>query len=501
MINLIRVKWDSIIVALWQHITLTILSLCIASLISIFLAILALKYRKISNIILQITGILQTIPSLAILAIMIPIVGIGFPAALTALVIYALLPIFQNTFIGLNNTDKTLIESAKSLGLSNNQILWKIRFPLAKDNIIAGLRTAVVMIVGTATLAALIGAGGLGTFILLGIDRNNTNLILIGAILSAILAIIFTNLIKLIGNFKFKFKVIIISVILIITTIGNIIPNMNTHHKNEIVIAGKLGSEPSILINMYKDLLIKSNPKLNIVLKSNFGNTSFLYNALKSNNIDIYPEFTGTIISDIYKANVPRGSSSHKTYDLAKYDANKMNLKIGKPMKFNDTYAIAVKKIIAKKYGLYTIGDLRKLDDVKAGMTAEFLNRTDGWPLIKTVYKLNNVNTISFDPSLRYKALNQNKVLLTDAYSTNSNIEQYKLKILKDNKHVFPVYQAVPIMNKKFNEKNPEIIRILDKLNNKITNKQMQKMNYLVNVKHDSPKKVAKHFLIKNNLI
>lgn len=164
--------------------------------------------------------------------------------------------------------------------------------------IMSGVRTSAIMIIGTATLAALVGAGGLGSFILLGIDRNNSSLILIGAISSAILAILFGGLIKILQNKKPK--TILISLILtVIIVVLSLLPRGSGSSK-KLVIAGKLGAEPEILINMYKEL-IEEESDHRVELKPNFGKTSFLYEALKSKSIDIYPEFSGTITSTLIK--------------------------------------------------------------------------------------------------------------------------------------------------------------------------------------------------------
>ncbi|MDE7506367.1 ABC transporter permease, partial [Streptococcus agalactiae] len=142
---------------------------------------------------LQITGIFQTIPSLALLGLFIPFMGIGTVPAVVALIIYALFPILQNTVTALMQIDANLIEAATAFGMTRWERLKKFELALSMPVIISGIRTASVMIIGTATLASLIGAGGLGSFILLGIDRNNPSLILIGAISSAVLAIIFSG--------------------------------------------------------------------------------------------------------------------------------------------------------------------------------------------------------------------------------------------------------------------------------------------------------------------
>ncbi len=155
------------------------------------------------------------------------------------------------------------------------------------------------MIIGTATLAALISAGGLGTFILLGIDPNTPVLTLIGAISSALLAIIFSSLIRLLQHLKPRYTVI--TLLLIFLGIGGIsLYQSGLFKEDKVTIAGKLGSEPDILIQMYKEL-IEDNSDVEVELKPNFGKTSFLFSALENQQIDIYPEFTGTVLESLVK--------------------------------------------------------------------------------------------------------------------------------------------------------------------------------------------------------
>ena len=172
------------------HLKLTLLSLLAAMLVAIPLGIFLYRFPSISKPVLYFTGLLQTIPSIALLALMIPFLGIGVLPAIVALFLYALLPILRNTVIGFISVDPQLKKVATAIGLSNAQKLRLIELPLAMPMILTGIRTAAVINVGTATLAAFIGAGGLGEFIVTGLALNNTHLILQGAIPSALLAIL-----------------------------------------------------------------------------------------------------------------------------------------------------------------------------------------------------------------------------------------------------------------------------------------------------------------------
>lgn len=185
-----EMRWSEVIEATSVHIQLVFFSMLIAIVLGIGLGILITRVPKLTTIVLGGAGIMQTIPSLALLGFMIPIFGIGVNTAIAALFLYSLLPIIRNTYTGIKDVNKATVEAAKGMGMTSLQVLLKVELPLAIPMIMAGVRTAAVINVGTATLAAFIGAGGLGDFIFLGITRGIDGLILLGAIPAALLAII-----------------------------------------------------------------------------------------------------------------------------------------------------------------------------------------------------------------------------------------------------------------------------------------------------------------------
>jgi osmoprotectant transport system permease protein len=181
---------DKLLTQTAQHLGLTFISLLLAIIIGLPLGILIARKSKLAGTVLGFAGILQTIPSIALLGFMIPLLGIGAKPAIVALLIYALLPIIRNTYTGIIGIDRHIIEAAKALGMSKRQVLFRVELPLAMPVLLAGIRTATVINVGVATLASYIAAGGLGEFIFGGISLNNSNMILAGAIPAALLAII-----------------------------------------------------------------------------------------------------------------------------------------------------------------------------------------------------------------------------------------------------------------------------------------------------------------------
>lgn len=195
---------DKLLMQTLQHIGLTFISLLIAVIIGLPLGIFIARKKAFAGAVLGIAGVLQTIPSIALLGFMIPLLGIGAKPAIVALFIYALLPIIRNTYTGILGVDAAVTEAATAMGMSQKQVLFKVELPLAMPVILAGIRTATVINVGVATLASYIAAGGLGEFIFGGISLNNTNMILAGAIPAALLAIIFDFLLSRLQHVKLK---------------------------------------------------------------------------------------------------------------------------------------------------------------------------------------------------------------------------------------------------------------------------------------------------------
>jgi osmoprotectant transport system permease protein len=186
------------------HIGLTFISLILAMVIGISLGIFISRRQRWAGLVLGIAGILQTVPSIALLGFMIPLLGIGPKPAIAALFLYALLPIIRNTYTGITGVPPAVMEAARSLGLNRWQMLRKVQLPLAMPVLLAGIRTATVINVGVATLAAYIAAGGLGEFIFGGIALNNTHMMLAGAIPAALLALLFDWLLSRLQQMNLK---------------------------------------------------------------------------------------------------------------------------------------------------------------------------------------------------------------------------------------------------------------------------------------------------------
>lgn len=180
---------EQVFEALMRHMQITLIAVGLAVIIGVPIGIIITKHKKIANIVLGVANIFQTLPSLALFGLIIPILGIGLTPSIFVLFLYALLPIIKNTYIGIESVDPSAIEAGRGMGMKKIQILTMVEVPLALPVIMGGIRISTVINIGTATIAALIGAGGLGDFIFRGISMNNNNMILTGAVPTALLAI------------------------------------------------------------------------------------------------------------------------------------------------------------------------------------------------------------------------------------------------------------------------------------------------------------------------
>lgn len=502
-IDVFQKRQDVLLETIWEHLQISLIALIIAIVIAVPLGLLLTRYIKVAEPIIGVAAVLQTIPSLAVLAFLIPFFGIGTTPAIIALTAYGLLPILRNTYTGIKEVNPSLKEAATGMGMNSFKRLTKVELPIAMPVIMAGIRTSMVLIVGTTTIAALIGAGGLGELILLGIDRGaDINLILLGAIPAALLAIVLDIILR---GFEFiskragfkSFVAMLIIAVLVVTT-----PFLfNGDKKADLVIGAKLGAEPAILINMYK-ILIEDATDLDVELEKGLGKTAFVFSALEQGSIDIYPEFTGTAIVT-HLGEKAESNNPEEVYKQAKEGMNKKyDMAFLQPMTYNNTYAVTTTKELAKKYGLQSIGDLKKVENqFTAGFTLEFKDRYDGYVGMQEVYNLDIATVKTMEPGIRQQALSDGEVDVIDAYATDSYMIEFDLVALDDPKNLFPPYQGAPLLREETLIKYPELEEILNQLGGKITDDQMRQMNYQVDYKNKSPEKVAQNYLTEQGLL
>lgn len=260
--------------------------------------------------------------------------------------------------------------------------------------------------------------------------------------------------------------------------------------KEKVTVGAKHFNEGYILSEILSQLLESSGYE--VERKFNLGGTLICYEALKNNEIQVYPEYTGTIKEEILKV-----KDKISTDSIRSLTQKNLNLTFSAPYGFNNTYALTMKKNLANKLNIKTISDLKNHPNLKIALSYEFVKRQDGWVNLAKIYDLPQT-PVGIEHGLAYSALEEGKIDLTDAYSTDGEITKYDLVILEDNKNFFPDYSAVSLYRPELDEK---IKSIFNTLSGKISASEMQKMNAAVLYENKSFAQVANEFLASKNLI
>ncbi|MGL5378738.1 ABC transporter permease/substrate-binding protein [Clostridium sp.] len=505
---------QQILSLLLDHIKLTAISVGFAILIGIPLGILISYKKKLNKPILSVANVVQAIPSMALLGFLVPFLGIGTTPAIITVILYSLLPIIKNTFTGIDNINPTTLEAAKGIGLTRFQILTKIQIPLALPVIMAGVRISAVTAVGLMTMAAFIGADGLGFLVFSGIRTVNNNQILAGAIPACILALLVDFIVATVekivtpanmqGTSKStrKTQKIILIIGTLLIGISIIFSSLSGIIKSDKVIniGGKDFTEQSISVHLVSEL-IENKTDISVNRKIDLGGTQVVFSAMNAGDIDMYVEYMGTAYTDMLKYSPI--SDMEKVYDVVKKEfKEKYNIDVLDPMAFNNTYVLAVTKETAEKYNLETISDFALVSkNLTSGNTFEFLNREDGLPGLKKLYNFNLKEEKAVDGAPRYVALVNGDIDVIDGFATDGLMKKYDLKILEDDKNLFPPYYAIPVVKEEVLEEYPEIKPLIKELGEVLTSEVMMELNYKVDELQMDPATVARDFLIENNLI
>ncbi|MDQ0206042.1 ABC transporter permease/substrate-binding protein [Alkalicoccobacillus murimartini] len=496
-------RQDMLWTALWEHLQLSIISLLIAVFIAVPIGILLSRKDRMAEFIIGIAAVLQTIPSLALLGFMILFVGIGTTPAIIALTAYALLPILRNTYTGIKEVNPAIREAARGMGMSTYRSLIKVELPIALPTVMAGIRTSMVLIVGTATLAALIGAGGLGDLIMTGIQRSNNEYILLGAIPAALLALIFDGILRVTERLtkRNSYKPVIAVIGLALAIIFVPMIAMRGTIGPDLVVGGKMGAEPEIVGNMYKHL-IEDGTDLTVQVQGNLGATDFVFNALRVGDIDMYPEFSGTIVGELL-ALEDFSYDPDEAYEQAREGIfDEYQFRFLEPMLYNNTYALAVTREVAEENNLETISDLERFkDEWTFGFSFEFVDRQDGYAGFADQYGFELADVRSLDAATGIQAVANGEVQVTDVYSTDAQIVEQDLVVLEDDQNLFPPYQGAPLIRQDTLDKHPELEDILNQLENELSEEDIQELNFRVDIEDENPSDVAWDYLVEIGLL
>ena len=483
-----------------QHIEISFISIILAIFIGGIIGIVIAENKKSAKPTLNIINFLYTIPSISMLGFLIPFSGVGNTTAIIALVIYALLPMVRNTYTGISQVDNNMVEAAKAMGSTRNQILWKIKIPLAMPVILSGIKSMITMTIALTGIASFIGAGGLGVAIYRGITTNNSAMTFIGSLLIAILAVVVEFIFNVLEKYVNKRKRIqkkysLIFIVLILCLFAGMIPQK----KDTLKIATKPMTEQYILGEMLT-LYIEQETNLQVeVTQGVGGGTSNIEPALEKGEFDMYPEYTGTGWNMVLKN---EGNYDESMFKKLQKGYQRKGLEWQGMYGFNNTYGLAVRKEIADQYQLKTYSDLKNISNqLIFGAEYDFFEREDGYDALCKTYNLNFKETMDMDIGLKYQALNQGKVDVMTIFTTDGQLSNDQIVVLEDDQHFYPSYMCGNVVRSDVLKKHPELKKVLKKLSYKINDLQMAKMNDFVESKGKEPKEVAKSYLKKLKLL
>jgi osmoprotectant transport system permease protein len=513
--SFLKQNWPELSTLLRQHLSLVLISTLVAVAIGIPTGILITRRKSLRGPVLGIANIMQTIPSLALFGFLIPlpfIGGIGARTAIVALVVYALLPIIRNTVTGVVGVDANVREAAVAMGMTNRQILWQVELPLAMPVIITGVRVAMVIAIGVATIAAAVGAGGLGVYIFRGLRQYDNNLLLAGALPAALLALTADFSLGLLerhfslpnrrkGKASSRAKVIALVVVAVIALAiffgkyfrGGGSSQPAPANSARIVVGSKDFTESAILAEIVAQMLearggtVERNYELG-------GNLP--HDAMLAGRLDLYPEYTGTSYTAILHHQPV--TDPRAVYEQVKAEyAQKFGVAVSEPLGFENTFAILIRGAEARKLKLKTISEATPYAvNWRAGFGQDFMSRADGYPGFSKAYGLKFADQPrEMDLSLTYIALASGKVDLIAGNSTEGRIAALDLFQLEDDRHYFPPYEAVYMVRQDSLPRVPALREVLAKLAHAITTEEMRQMNYQVDANKRNQAEVVREWI------
>ena len=488
-----------------QHLLLVAVSTLAAVAAGVPLGILAARRPRLGAPVVWLVNAAQTIPSLAMFGFLLPlpfIGGLGARLAITVLIVYALLPIVRTTVAGIKSVDPALVEAGLALGMTPGQLLRQVQLPLALPSIVAGIRVAAVIGVGTATIAAAVGAGGLGEYIFRGLSMVDPTVILAGAIPAALLALALDGGLTLAeravrGAVAGRRRVpawvplaavagLAVAILWVFTTGSRSAATIRVGSKNftEQIVLGELLAQT-----------IEARTGLRVERRLNLGGTFICDRAIRAGDIDLYVEYTGTAHTAIFKQ--PVDTDPQRVFADVRNRYADVHLTLLDPLGFENTFAILVRGDDARRLNLRTIEDAAPhTPEWQAGFGYEFLQRADGYPGLAGTYGLRfRAPPRAMDLSLIYRALADRQVDLIAGDATSGLIQAYDLVMLGDNRRYFPPYDAAPVLRSTTLAAHPELRDAVMSLAGRIPIAEMRRMNHAVDAERRDPADVVREFL------
>lgn len=470
------------------HLLLTVAAMVASAAISLPLGIWASQSPGVKKPLLATVSVIQTVPSLAILALMVALLGgqIGFLPAFLALMMYSMLPIVRNTVAGLDSIPADVVEAARGIGMAPRQILVKIRIPLALPIIIAGIRTATVWTVGLATLSTLVGATSFGNYIFTGIQTRNIVAITVGSLAAALMAIILDSVIGGIQwlaendvttttqqKYKMMRGAVTAAVVALIAVVAlTFLPKP----KADIIIGAKAFTEQYILAGFLARTL--ENAGYRVEQRTGLG-SDIAFDATQSGNIDLYMEYSGTLWANHMEREDNPGRQQI-LQETTSYVEDRGLVSIG-PSGFQNLYAFAMRRDRAEELGVKTIEDLIPIaSQLVCGSDLEFFGRPE-WLRVRDLYAFDFEKKLTFDAALMYNAVDDRQVDLITAYTTDGRVAAYDLLILEDPRDALLPYDGMYLASKNA-ASDPGFLEAMTPLVNAVPDEVMREANKIVDV-------------------
>ena len=501
------------------HLSLAVPAIAVGVLISVPLGILCVKSAAVRGPVMTVISLVQTVPSIALLAIMVAVLGgtIGYRPAFIALLVYSILPIVRNTIVGLDSVDPAMREAARAVGMRPLQQLVKVELPLAFPVILAGIRTATVWVVGIATLSTPVGAPSLGNYIFSGLQLRDWQRVLFGCIATMSLSLVLDQLIALIETSLQRRRLAVVwsataalgglliiglspqfltgtdrgfSRLAITQTVKEKTPAEETTVQplagQTVTIGAKGFTEQLILTELLAAEIETAGGQAERL--GNMGST-IVFDALAKNTVDVSVDYTGTLWSTVFKEPEPLNRAAMLAAVTGRLFSEYGIVALGS-LGFENTYAMVVKAEQAEARGFSTIADITPLADrLRIGGDPEFFGRPE-WERVRSLYGLSAIEQVGMDSTFMYQAVADGQVDLAAGFSTDGRIDAYGLSVLEDSREAFPPYDALLLLSPKAAAKR-ELVAILRPLVNRISAAAMRAANRSVDEDGDTPGEAA----------
>jgi osmoprotectant transport system permease protein len=487
------------------HVALSLAALCAGGVVAVPLGVWSSRRPRASAVISAVSGAAQTVPSLALLAFMVPVLAalgaraIGYTPALIALTVYSVLPILRNTVAAMRGLDPSVLEAADGVGMTAGQRLFSVELPLAAPLIVAGVRTSVVWTVGTATLSTPVGATSLGDYIFAGLQTGNHRSVFVGCVASAALALSLDALVALAerGFVRRRASMWIGAAVLLVAIASSaaaVLVRARAGSSATITIGAKTFTEQYILSRaLAAQIELRTGNGTARVLDS-LGST-VVFDALRSNQIDAYVDYTGTLWTSVLRRTDVLRDRRRLRAELDRELRARFGVRIVASLGFENTYAIAVRRAFARERGLRTITDLaRQSSELTIGGDYEIFSRPE-WRAIEQAYAPRFRAQRSMDPALLYEAARSAQVDAITAFSTDGRIATFDLVVCEDDRAVIPPYDAVVLVSPRLSRERPDVVAALAALDSTIDAAAMRAANARVDERHEDPAIVARGLL------